>query len=145
LCRVFLGCPEEGASDCCGLEGFYRIITFQGINLGVSVILTGGHNGLAVWWQGSLGSGVPQIAMLVFIFAIFYFLLIMPQQRKQKKWQAMLSALKTGDKVTTSGGLRGTIISLKEDALTLRVPPDNLKLEVSRGSVVSVTTAEEGK
>ena len=95
--------------------------------------------------QGSLGSGLPQIAMLVFIFAIFYFLLIMPQQRRQKKWQAMLSALKTGDKITTSGGLRGTIISLKDDAVTLRVPPDNLKLEVSRGSVVSVTTAEEGK
>jgi preprotein translocase subunit YajC len=113
--------------------------------LAVGVILTGSNSGLAVWLQGSLGSGLPQIAMLVFIFAIFYFLLIMPQQRKQKKWQAMLSALKTGDKITTSGGLRGTIISLKEDAVTLRVPPDNLKLEVSRGSVVSVTPAEEGK
>jgi preprotein translocase subunit YajC len=113
--------------------------------LAVGAILTGSNSGLAVWLQGSLGSGLPQIAMLVFIFAIFYFLLIMPQQRKQKKWQAMLSALKTGDKITTSGGLRGTIISLKEDAVTLRVPPDNLKLEVSRGSVVSVTPAEEGK
>jgi preprotein translocase subunit YajC len=113
--------------------------------LAVGAILTGSNSGLAVWLQGSLGSGLPQIAMLVFIFAIFYFLLIMPQQRKQKKWQAMLSALKTGDKITTSGGLRGTIISLKEDAVILRVPPDNLKLEVSRGSVVSVTTAEEGK
>ena len=111
----------------------------------VGTILAESGGGLALWLQGSFGSGLPQIAMLVFIFAIFYFLLIMPQQRKQKKWQAMLSALKTGDKVTTSGGLRGTIISLKEDALTLRVPPDNLKLEVSRGSVVSVTTAEEGK
>jgi preprotein translocase subunit YajC len=111
----------------------------------VGAILTGGHGGLAVWLQGFLGSGLPQIAMLVFIFAIFYFLLIMPQQRRQKKWQAMLSALKTGDKITTSGGLRGTIISLKDDAVILRVPPDNLKLEVSRGSVVSVTTAEEGK
>jgi preprotein translocase subunit YajC len=57
----------------------------------------------------------------------------------------MLGELKTGDKVTTSGGLRGTIMSLKDDALILRVPPDNLKLEVSRGSVVSVTTSEEGK
>lgn len=92
-----------------------------------------------------MGSGLPQIAMLVFIFAIFYFLLIMPQQRRQKKWQAMLSELKTGDKITTSGGLRGTIMSLKDDSLILRVPPDNLKLEVSRASVVSVTTAEEGK
>jgi preprotein translocase subunit YajC len=85
------------------------------------------------------------IAPLLFIFAIFYFLLIMPQQRKQKKWQAMLGELKSGDKIVTSGGLRGTIISLRDDALTLRVPPDNLKLEISRASVVSVTTAEEGK
>ena len=113
--------------------------------MAVGAILTGWQSGLAVWLQGSLGSGLPQIAMLVFIFAIFYFLLIMPQQRRQKKWQAMLSALKTGDKITTSGGLRGTIMSLKDDSLILRVPPDNLKLEVSRGSVVSVTTAEEGK
>jgi preprotein translocase subunit YajC len=103
------------------------------------------HSGLAVWLQVPGGSSLLTIAPLIFIFAIFYFLLIMPQQRKQKKWQAMLSALKTGDKVTTSGGLRGTIMSLKDDAVILRVPPDNLKLEVSRGSVVSVTTAEEGK
>jgi preprotein translocase subunit YajC len=91
------------------------------------------------------GSGLLQLAPLLFIFAIFYFLLIMPQQRKQKKWQAMLSQLKTGDKVVTSGGLRGTIIGLKDDAVTVRVPPDNLKLEVSRASVVSVATAEETK
>jgi len=98
---------------------------------------------MAVWLQSS-GSGLIALAPLLFIFAIFYFLLIMPQQRKQKKWQAMLGELKTGDRVVTSGGLRGTIISLKDDALTLRVPPDNLKLEVSRGSVVQVTTPEEG-
>jgi preprotein translocase subunit YajC len=83
------------------------------------------------------------IAPLIFIFAIFYFLLIMPQQRKQKKWQQMLGELKTGDKVVTSGGMRGTIVSIKDDAIQLRVPPDNLRIEVSRASVVSVTNAEE--
>jgi len=107
--------------------------------------LMGWNSGLALWLQIPGGSSLLTIAPLLFIFAIFYFLLIMPQQRRQKKWQAMLGELKTGDKVTTSGGLRGTIMSLKDDAVTLRVPPDNLKLEVSRGSVVSVTTAEEGK
>jgi preprotein translocase subunit YajC len=101
--------------------------------------------GMALWLQGFGGGGVLALAPLLFIFAIFYFLLILPQQRRQKKWQAMLGELKTGDKVTTSGGLRGTIMSLKDDAVTLRVPPDNLKLEVSRASVVSVTAAEEGK
>lgn len=98
---------------------------------------------LALWLQVLGGSGLLGLAPLLFIFAIFYFLLILPQQRKQKKWQAMLGELKTGDKIVTSGGLRGTIISLKDDALTLRVPPDNLKIEVTRASVVSVSTPEE--
>src|ERR1700752_5012113 len=88
-------------------------------------------------------SGWLGFAPLLFIFAIFYFLLIMPQQRKQKKWQQMLSELKTGDKVVTSGGIRGTIIALRDDYLHLRIPPDNLRMEVSRASVVSVITAEE--
>ena len=104
----------------------------------------GWNSGLALWVQIPGGSSLLTIAPLLFIFAIFYFLLIMPQQRRQKKWQAMLGELKTGDRITTSGGLRGTIMSLKDDSIILRVPPDNLKLEVTRGSVVSVTT-EEGK
>jgi preprotein translocase subunit YajC len=105
----------------------------------------GMRGGLTLWLQGSGGGGLLTLAPLLFIFAIFYFLLILPQQRRQKKWQAMLGELKTGDKVVTSGGLKGTIMSLKDDAVTLRVPPDNLKLEITRASVVSVTTAEEGK
>jgi preprotein translocase subunit YajC len=109
------------------------------------MIWAGVNGELAVWLQTPGGSGLLTIAPLLFIFAIFYFLLILPQQRRQKKWQAMLGQLKTGDKITTSGGLRGTIVSLKDDAVTLRVPPDNLKLEVSRSSVVAVTTPEEGK
>ena len=100
---------------------------------------------MALWLQFSGGSGLLGLAPLLFIFAIFYFLLILPQQRKQKKWQAMLGELKTGDKIVTTGGLRGTIIGLKDDAVTLRVPPDNLKLEVSRASVVSVNPTEETK
>src|SRR6266550_3394145 len=100
-------------------------------------------NSLLALQLGGGGMGWLGIAPLIFIFAIFYFLLILPQQRRQKKWQAMLDTLKTGDKVVTSGGLRGTIFSIKDDSITLRVPPDNLKLEVSRGSIVTVTTAEE--
>jgi preprotein translocase subunit YajC len=97
-----------------------------------------------MWLLQSTGGGLGWVgfAPLIFIFAIFYFLLIMPQQRRQKKWQQMLGELKPGDKVVTSGGLRGTILSLKDDYIHLRVPPDNLKVEISRGSVVSVTTPE---
>ena len=93
--------------------------------------------------SSSGGMGWVGFAPLIFIFAIFYFLLIMPQQRRQKKWQAMLGELKTGDRVVTSGGLRGIIIALKDDYVHLRVPPDNLRLEVSRASIVSVSTPEE--
>ena len=98
----------------------------------LSAVQTGGGS---TGWLG--------FAPLIFIFAIFYFLLIMPQQRRQKKWQKMLEELKTGDKVVTSGGIRGTIVAIKDDYLHLRVPPDNLRLEVSRASILSVTTPEE--
>jgi len=91
----------------------------------------------------SSSAGWLGFAPLIFIFAIFYFLLIMPQQRRQKKWQQMLSELKPGDKVVTSGGIRGTILTIKDDAVHLRVPPDNLRLEISRGSISSVSTPEE--
>ena len=87
--------------------------------------------------------GLVTILPLIFIFAIFYFLMILPQQRRQKKWQGMLDQLKTGDRVTTSGGLRGTIMALKDDAIHLRVPPNNLVVEVTKASVMQVTTTEE--
>src|SRR6202158_4947380 len=92
---------------------------------------------------GGGGMGWLGVAPLIFIFGIFYFLLILPQQRRQKKREALLYQLKTGDKVTTSGGLRGTIIALKDDSVHLRVPPDNLRMEVTKASVTQVTTAEE--
>ena len=89
-----------------------------------------------------IGGSAP-ILMMVAIFAIFYVLLIMPQQRKQKKWQAMLQQIKSGDRVVTSGGLIGVIMSVKDDAVVLRVPPDNIKIEVARSSIVTLTTAED--
>ena len=90
-----------------------------------------------------IGGGSAPILMMVAIFAIFYFLLIMPQQRKQKKWQEMLKEIKPGDKVVTSGGLTGAVMSVKDDAIILRVPPDNIKIEVARSSIVTLTTPEE--
>jgi preprotein translocase subunit YajC len=101
------------------------------MNSYILALQTGGTPG----WLG--------IAPLIFIFAIFYLVLIMPQQRKQKKWQAMLGEIKTGDKVVTSGGLHGIIVALKDDYVHLRVPPDNLRLEVTRASIVSVTTQDD--
>lgn len=108
----------------------------------VAAVLQSRVFGFAFQTQGGSGGWAVGILPLVFIFAIFYFLLIMPQQRRQKKWQKMLSELKTGDRVVTSGGIRGTVIALRDDFVHLRVPPDNLKLEVSRSAVVQVSAPE---
>src|ERR1700683_414662 len=74
--------------------------------------------------MGLLAGALP----FIFLFGVLYFVMILPQQRRQKKWTAMLDSLKTGDRVVTSGGLRGTIMALKDDAIHLRVPPSNTLL-----------------
>jgi len=74
------------------------------------------------------------------LIPVLYFLMIRPQQKRQKQWQSMLSSIKAGDKVTTAGGIRGTILSIKDDAIIIRVAPDNLKLEVAKNAIASVTT-----
>lgn len=89
--------------------------------------------------MGLLAGAVP----FIFLFGILYFVMILPQQRRQKKWHAMLDSLKTGDKIATSGGLRGTIMAIKDDSVHLRVPPNNLVVEVTKASVTQVTTAED--
>jgi len=86
-----------------------------------------------------VGTALPFVLMI----AVFYFLLIRPNQKKQQQWQQMLGNLKAGDKVTTTGGIRGTIISVKDDAFQLRIPPDNIKMEVVKSAIASVTTPEE--
>ena len=89
-----------------------------------------------------MGSTMQLLLPLVFIGAM-YFLLIAPNQKKQKKWQEMLGQLKSGDRVTTNGGIRGTIVSVKDDVVLLRVPPDNIKLEFVKSAIAAVTTPDE--
>jgi len=81
------------------------------------------------------------LPILLFI-PIFYLLLIRPQQKKQKQWQEMLAGIKTGDRITTAGGIRGIIMSIKDDSIVIRVAPDNLKLEVAKNAIASVTTQD---
>lgn len=89
--------------------------------------------------SGSGAAGFISFLPLILIFVIFYFLLIRPQQVKQKKWNQVLGTLKNGDQVVTSGGMRGTIIRVKDDAFVLRVAPDGLQIEVVKNAVVSAT------
>lgn len=81
---------------------------------------------------------------LILIFAIFYFLLILPMQRQKKNQQKMLSALKSGDAVLTSGGMVGTIVSIgDDDTMVLRVKPDNVKIQVVRSAVASLLSGDK--
>ena len=99
---------------------------------------------LAIWLQsasGGLGS-LSGLALPILFFVVLYFLMIVPNQRKQKKWQAMLDQIKSGDRVTTNGGIRGTVMTVKDDAVILRVQPDGLKLEFVKSAIAAVTTDE---
>ena len=101
----------------------------------------------AMWLQGLAGGlgNLSGLALPVLFFIVLYFLMIAPNQRKQKKWQEMLSQLKAGDQVTTNGGIRGTVYSLKDDVVVLRVQPDCIKLEFVRSAISAMTTADDVK
>jgi preprotein translocase subunit YajC len=83
----------------------------------------------------------------VLMVGVFYLLLFRPNQKKQKVWQEMLNNLKIGDKITTTGGMRGTIVALRDDAIQLKLPPDGVKVEVVKSAIAAVTTntPEEAK
>jgi len=74
------------------------------------------------------------------LIPVFYLLRIRQQQKRLKPWQEMLGSIKAGDRVTTAGGIRGIILSIKDDVIIIRVAPDNIKLEVAKNSIASVTT-----
>src|SRR5579863_8117244 len=98
----------------------------------------------AMWAAGAAGagSGITMLPLLLLI-PLMYFVMIRPQQKRQKQWQQMLSSIKTGDRVTTAGGIRGIIMSIKDDVIIIRVAPDNIKMEVAKSAIASVTTQEE--
>lgn len=86
---------------------------------------------------GFLGSILP----LVLMFAIFYFLLIRPQQKRQKQRTAMLSAVKKGDQIVTIGGIHGTVLELKEDTVIVKIS-DNTKVTLERQAINQVLTVD---
>jgi preprotein translocase subunit YajC len=83
------------------------------------------------------GGIAPLLLPLVLIMVIFYFLMILPAQRRQKKVTEMLKNLKNGDKVITSGGIYGTIVGLEDDAIQLRIA-EQVKVKVSRSAVAGL-------
>jgi len=89
------------------------------------------------------GGGMLQTIILFgLIFVIFYFMIIRPQQKRQKERQKMLDAVKKGDKVVTGGGIHGTVVGIEEKTALVQIA-DNVKVKVERGSITSVIREAE--
>lgn len=99
---------------------------------------TGGSGG------GAGGGGLGAFLPLIIIFAIFYFLLIRPQQKKAKQHKLILSSLKKGDRVVSSGGLHGVITGLTDELVTMEISP-KVRVKVSRGSIAGVVGKAAGQ
>jgi preprotein translocase subunit YajC len=92
---------------------------------------------------GGLGS-FPVI--LLIMFAIMYFIVILPQQRQRKKTQAMLNELKAGDKIMTSGGIYGTINGIDGDSVILKISAEpQVKIRIARAAIAQVEASEDAK
>lgn len=99
------------------------------------------------WAQSGSGGGsspnlVLSLVPFVLIFAIFYFLLILPQQKKQKEARAMMDALKKGDKVVTASGIWGTVTNMGKQTVTLQIS-DNTKIKIQREHIARIRSDED--
>jgi preprotein translocase subunit YajC len=113
--------------------------------ISLGTVIPGNMTLLMVPPNGDGGNPMISFLPLVAIIGIFYFLIIRPQSKKQKDTQKMLSALKKGDKIVTIGGIHGTIQTVRENSLIVRVD-ENTKLEFSRSAISSVVSqAKEDK
>lgn len=82
------------------------------------------------------------ILYIVALFGLLYFLMIRPQQQRQKKHQDLIKGLKVNDKVVTAGGIYGTVVKTKEDTLILRVA-DNVRIEVLKTAIGQVRESSD--
>ncbi len=94
--------------------------------------------------SASGGSMTTSLVTFALVIGIFYFLIIRPQNKKQKQTQAMINAMKKGDKVVTIGGIRGTVQSVKDETVIVKVD-DDTKLEFNKSAVSTVLNAETEK
>ena len=85
------------------------------------------------------------VIMLVLMVAIFYFMLIRPENKRKKEAEAMRGAVKTGDKITTIGGIIGTVVNVKEDKIVIETSADQVRIEFAKWAIPSNETATEAK
>ena len=91
---------------------------------------------------GSAGMGSTLI-MLVLMIAIFYFMLIRPENKRKKEAEQMRSAVKKGDKIITIGGIVGTVVDVKESRIVIETSADQVRMELEKWSISSNETATE--
>ena len=92
--------------------------------------------------QGQGGGSFMMIGYMVIIFALFYFMMIRPQMRKEKDRKRLIENIKSGDRILFSGGIIGTVTNTKEHTFTVKIA-DNVKVEIARGAVARVLEKEE--
>src|SRR5262245_57200544 len=85
-----------------------------------------------------------QFAPIIFIGLIFYVLIFMPMKKKQKKMDAMIAELKSGDKVITNGGIYGVVAGVKDSTFILKVA-DQVKIEIAKSAVAGLQSPEESQ
>ena len=89
------------------------------------------------------GETTSMIISLVLMFGIFYFMLIRPENKRKKEAEAMRTSVKTGDKVTTIGGITGVVVDVKEDKFVLETGADRVRIEFEKWALSTNKTAEE--
>ena len=97
-----------------------------------------------IFLQG--GSPLGMLIPMVLVFVLFYFLIIVPQRKRQRAVDEMLNNLKPGDKVVTNGGLYGQIVSVREDKRTVQLKlAENVRVEVARTAISGLQDTQEQK
>ncbi|MBQ3504980.1 MAG: preprotein translocase subunit YajC [Oscillospiraceae bacterium] len=88
------------------------------------------------------GGLASPLIMMVLMFAIFYFMLIRPENKRKKEAEQMRSAVKTGDKITTIGGIIGTVVNVKDDKIVIETSADQVRMELAKWAISTNETAE---
>ena len=91
------------------------------------------------------GGMTSTLIMLVMMLAVFYFMLIRPENKRKKEAEEMRSAVKVGDKITTIGGICGTVVSIKDDKLVIETSADQVRIELAKWAMSTNETAAEQK
>ncbi len=96
---------------------------------------------MAHFMTSTQGGGMTSIIMIVAMIAVFYFLMIRPENKRKKEAEQMRSAVKTGDVITTIGGIIGTVVSVKDDKFVLETSADQVRIEMAKWAISTNETA----